>query len=94
MNAEIIAVGSEMLTPQRVDTNSLNLTEELNNLGVEVVLKAVSGDDLERVAAIAPTNQSPSSNLLVRYHLSVRREVEKRVEQKFLKSRPSAETGS
>jgi hypothetical protein len=51
-------------------------------------------DDLERVAPIAPTNQSPSSNLLVRYHLSVQREVEKRVEQKFLKSRPSAETGS
>ncbi len=39
MNAEIIAVGSEMLTPQRVDTNSLYLTGELNNLGVEVVTK-------------------------------------------------------
>ena len=39
MNAEIIAVGSEMLTPQRVDTNSLYLTAELNDLGVEVVTK-------------------------------------------------------
>jgi len=28
MNAEIIAVGSEMLTPSRVDTNSLYLTRE------------------------------------------------------------------
>jgi nicotinamide-nucleotide amidase len=50
MNAEIIAVGSEMLTPQRVDTNSLYLTAELNNLGVEVVLKSVIGDDRERLS--------------------------------------------
>lgn len=50
MNAEIIAVGSEMLTPQRVDTNSLYLTAELNNLGVEVVMKSVIGDDRERLA--------------------------------------------
>ncbi len=50
MNAEIIAVGSEMLTPQRVDTNSLYLTSELNNLGVEVVTKCVIGDDRDRLA--------------------------------------------
>jgi nicotinamide-nucleotide amidase len=50
MDAEIIAVGSEMLTPQRVDTNSLWLTGELNNLGVEVVTKSVIGDDRERLS--------------------------------------------
>ena len=50
MNAEIIAVGSEMLTPQRLDTNSLYLTEQLNALGVEVVTKCVIGDDRERLA--------------------------------------------
>jgi len=50
-NAEIIAVGSEMLTPQKVDTNSLFLTEQLNALGVEVVRKCVVGDDRERLAA-------------------------------------------
>jgi nicotinamide-nucleotide amidase len=50
MNAEIIAVGSEMLTPDRVDTNSLFLTGELNNLGIEVVAKHVIGDDRERLA--------------------------------------------
>jgi nicotinamide-nucleotide amidase len=49
MNAEIIAVGSEMLTPERVDTNSLYLTGELNTLGVEVVCKAVVGDHLDRL---------------------------------------------
>lgn len=51
MNAEIIAVGSEMLTPDRVDTNSLFLTGELNNLGIEVVEKHVIGDDRERIAS-------------------------------------------
>jgi nicotinamide-nucleotide amidase len=50
MNAEIIAVGSEMLTPERVDTNSLHLTGELNKLGVEVVTKCIIGDDRERLA--------------------------------------------
>ncbi len=52
MNAEIIAVGSEMLTPQRVDTNSLWLTDQLNQLGVEVVAKMVVGDDRERLATL------------------------------------------
>jgi len=51
MNAEIIAVGSEMLTPERLDTNSLFLTAELNNLGVEVSAKHVVGDDRERLAS-------------------------------------------
>ena len=37
MNATILAVGSEMLTPQKTDTNSLYLTDQLNTLGVEVV---------------------------------------------------------
>src|SRR5439155_19887280 len=50
MNAEIIAVGSELLTPQRVDTNSLFLTDQLNSLGVEVVSKCVVGDDRDRLA--------------------------------------------
>lgn len=48
--AEIIAVGSELLTPQHVDTNSLAITEHLNILGVEVVAKRVIGDDRARLA--------------------------------------------
>src|SRR6202790_4305652 len=47
MKAEIIAVGSELLTPDRLDTNSLFLTEELNKLGIEVVRKTVVGDNTE-----------------------------------------------
>ncbi len=45
MKAEIIAVGSELLTPDRLDTNSLFLTEELNSIGIEVVRKTVVGDN-------------------------------------------------
>jgi len=48
-NAEIVAVGSELLTPFRVDTNSLYLTEQLNTLGIAVVGKQVVGDDGERL---------------------------------------------
>ena len=43
--AAIVAVGSELLTPSRVDTNSLFITEQLNLLGIDVVLKSVVGDD-------------------------------------------------
>jgi nicotinamide-nucleotide amidase len=46
MKAEIIAVGSELLTPDRVDTNSLFLTAQLNRLGIEVIRKTVVGDEL------------------------------------------------
>lgn len=47
--AEIIAVGSELLTPTKVDTNSLWLTERLNEIGVEIELKTVVGDDPARL---------------------------------------------
>ncbi|HPT26733.1 MAG TPA: molybdopterin-binding protein, partial [Bryobacteraceae bacterium] len=50
MQAEIIAAGSEMLTPERVDTNSLWLTQRLNDLGVEVTQKSIIGDDRDRLA--------------------------------------------
>ncbi len=53
MNAEIIAVGSELLTPYRMDTNSLYLTEQLNQLGVEVIFKSVVGDNLRQLVAAA-----------------------------------------
>ena len=53
MNAEIIAVGSEMLSPHRIDTNSLYLTEQLNLLGVDVVFKSIVGDNLRHLVAAA-----------------------------------------
>lgn len=50
--AEIIAVGSELLTPDNVDTNSLYLTQKLNEAGCRVHLKTVVGDRLEDIAAV------------------------------------------
>lgn len=53
MNAEIIAIGSELLTPFRQDTNSLYVTEKLNLLGLEVVFKTVVGDQREHIITAA-----------------------------------------
>lgn len=53
VDAEIIAVGSELLTPFRKDTNSLFLTRKLNELGVEVTFKTIVGDKLEHIKGAA-----------------------------------------
>jgi nicotinamide-nucleotide amidase len=52
MKACILAIGSEMLTPFRVDTNSLFITERLNTIGYDVRLKAVVGDDVAELARL------------------------------------------
>ncbi len=49
LSAEIIAIGSELLTPEKTDTNSLWLTGKLNEIGVEVKLKTIVGDDSARL---------------------------------------------
>jgi nicotinamide-nucleotide amidase len=55
MLAEIIAAGSEMLTPYRQDTNSLYLTAALNDLGVQVAFKTIVGDNLAHLTGAART---------------------------------------
>jgi nicotinamide-nucleotide amidase len=55
VNAEIVAIGSELLTPFRQDTNSLFLTEKLNELGVEVAFKTIAGDNQAHLASVAET---------------------------------------
>ena len=52
VKACIIAVGSELLTPFRVDTNSLAITERLNAIGYEIRMKAVLGDDVDELAKV------------------------------------------
>ncbi len=52
MKAEIIAIGSELLTPDRIDTNSLYLTRKLNEAGFEVHLKTLVGDNAEDIEAL------------------------------------------
>jgi nicotinamide-nucleotide amidase len=53
VKAEIVAVGSELLTPTRQDTNSLYLTEKLNQLGVDVIFKTIVGDNRGHLTACA-----------------------------------------
>lgn len=65
MNAEIIAVGSEMLTPSKVDTNSLYLTEHLNSLGVEVVYKCIVADDRAMLRDTVRNSVSRSAIVIV-----------------------------
>jgi len=55
VNAEIIAIGSELLTPFKQDTNSLFLTSRLNDMGVEVKFKSVVGDDRQNLTGVART---------------------------------------
>ncbi len=52
MKACILAIGSEMLTPFRVDTNSLKVTERLNAIGYDVRFKAVVADDVNELATV------------------------------------------
>jgi competence/damage-inducible protein CinA-like protein len=65
MDAEIIAVGSELLTPDRVDTNSLFLTGKLNSLGIEVRFKTVVGDDPGRLTAVLRAALSRSGLIIL-----------------------------
>jgi len=65
VDAEIIAVGSELLTPHRQDTNSLYLTEKLNELGVEVRFKSVVGDSREDLSAAAKMAMRRSDVIIV-----------------------------
>ncbi len=55
VTAEIIAIGSELLTPFFQDTNSLYLTEKLNDLGVDVAFKTVVGDNRDHLTSAAKT---------------------------------------
>jgi nicotinamide-nucleotide amidase len=58
MLAETIAVGSEMLTPFRQDTNSLFITERLNQIGVKVAYKTTVGDRMEHLVNAVRTAAS------------------------------------
>jgi nicotinamide-nucleotide amidase len=64
VNAEIIAVGSELLTPFRQDTNSLFLTDRLNHLGVDVAFKTIVGDNLEHLTQTAKLAVSRSDLII------------------------------
>jgi len=64
MKAEVIAVGSELLTPTHIDTNSLFITERLNQLGIELQGKSVAADDRTALRTIV-TDALRRSDLLI-----------------------------
>ena len=51
LDAAIIAVGSELLTPEKTDTNSLYITQVMNDLGIDVAFKAIVGDRRDELAS-------------------------------------------
>jgi len=65
MSAEVIAIGSELLTPFRQDTNSLYLTAQLNSLGVEVGFKTIVGDDFKDLVRVITTALSRADILIL-----------------------------
>jgi nicotinamide-nucleotide amidase len=64
VDAEIVAIGSELLTPFRQDTNSLYLTGKLNELGVEVIFKTIAGDNLQHLTSAAEVALSRSDLII------------------------------
>ena len=52
MRTEVVAVGSEMLTPSHVDTNSLFITERLNEIGIDLQGKSIAGDERDALRAM------------------------------------------
>ena len=63
--AAIIAIGSEMLGPVRLDTNSLKLTVALDDYGIEVIRKSVVGDKLGDLVAEIEFASSQADVLLI-----------------------------
>ena len=52
MQAEIIAIGSELLLGQLVDTNSSHIAKRLAENGIELVQTTAVGDDLQRMKEV------------------------------------------
>ena len=57
-SASIIAIGSEMLGPTRVDTNSLKVTAAFESFGIGVVRKSVVGDTLDQISSTRSATRS------------------------------------
>lgn len=65
MKAAILAVGTELLATDRLDTNSLRLTQVLQRYGVELVAKSVVGDDEAAIAAELKTRLAATDLVIV-----------------------------
>jgi len=65
VSAEILAVGSELLTPYRIDTNSLFVTARLNDAGIDLRTKSVVGDDARELEALFRLALSPVDGVVL-----------------------------
>lgn len=65
MKAEIIAVGTELLLGQVVNTNATFLSEELADLGIEVYYHTVVGDNPQRLESILEEAQERSDLIVL-----------------------------
>ena len=59
MKAEIIAVGTELLLGQIVDTNSAYIAQQLTTVGLDLHFKCTVGDNLERIKGTMQTASKP-----------------------------------
>ena len=55
MKAEIVAVGTELLLGQIVDTNSAHIAQQLTTVGLDLHFKSTVGDNLERIKGTLET---------------------------------------
>ncbi len=65
MRAETIAVGSELLTPYRVDTNSVEISRYLMSVGINLAFKTVVGDSEEDIARAVRTAVSRAQVVII-----------------------------
>lgn len=64
MNAEIIAVGSELLLGQIVNTNARFLSQQLAGLGIDVYFHTVVGDNPDRLKSAIDIAESRSDMII------------------------------
>ena len=64
MRAELIAVGTEILTGQIVNTNAQFLSEKFAELGIDVFFHTAVGDNEERLLSVLETARQ-RSNLVI-----------------------------
>jgi len=65
INAEVIAVGTELLLGQIANTNAQWLSEQLTNIGVNTYYHTVVGDNMDRLIATFEQAQSRSNTVIV-----------------------------
>lgn len=65
MQAEIIAVGTEILLGQVADTNSAFIAQELASAGIEVYYHSLVGDNADRLTALVTQARSRSDLVVI-----------------------------